>query len=338
MTATCFAEMCKGESPIRAIRCGSENWAERTVRMKFALGGLMLFPVYFPARVFTGAPLALPTDPDSRPPGPDYGCSDVRGELINSHPVEHRIPRIRLRRDCIRYSASQYRRFHVTIEGTFDEYFSHFSAERRSKLRRRLKGWARYCGGQTEWREYRRPDEMSEFHRLARQISAMTYQEKLCDAGMPDGEEFVAHLEEMAEEDGVRGYILFDGAKPVAFQYCTIWQNTLAGERQGYDPAYRHHAPGHVLFLLVVRHAFETRRFRYFDLGRGEFDYKETFATGYVRCADIYYFRRTLRNLLLVLGHTTIDLLWGAAARILDTLGLRQGLKRMVRLHYGSHA
>jgi CelD/BcsL family acetyltransferase involved in cellulose biosynthesis len=179
---------------------------------------------------------------------------------------------------------------------------------------------------------------MSEFHRLARQISSLTYQEKLCDAGMPHSAEFIEQLQERAGVDGVRGYVLFDGARPVAFQYSTVWQDTLAGERQGYDPAYRHFAPGHVLFLLVVRHGFETHRFRYFDLGRGEFDYKETFATGYTRCADIYYFERTVRNAMLVLGHTALDLFWCASARILDALGLRKGLKRMVRQHYGSRS
>ena len=323
MTATCPAT-------------ATETWLERTVRMKFALGGLMLFPVYFRARVYTGAPWDLPSDPDQRPPAPGRSDPRIHAELVNSHPVEHRIPRISLRPGCIRYSASQYRRFYIPIEGTFEEYFEHFSAARRSKLRRWVRKWERHCGGHIEWREYRRPEEMAEFHRLAREISAHTYQEKLCDAGMPNNEGFVDRLQDMAREDGVRGYILFEGRKPVAFQYCTIWQDTLAGERQGYDPSYRPFAPGHVLFLLVVQHLFEKKGFRSFDLGRGEFEYKETFATAFLRCADIYYFDRTARNAALVLCHTAVDTMWSAAAAVLDALKLRKGLRRMVRLHYGS--
>ena len=312
------------------------NWTERTVRMKFALGGLMLFPVYFRAAVYTGTPLDLPADPDSRPPKPASASRDIRADLINSHPVARHIPRISFRRGSIRYSASQYRRFQIGLEGTFEDYMARFSHARRNKLQRMVRRWARHCGGRIDWREYKRPGEMAEFHRLAREISHRTYQEKLCDAGMPDGEEFVAELRERAQNDEVRGYILFDGDKPVSFQYCSVWQDLLTGERQGYDPDYRALTPGHVLFLLTLEHNFASHEFRCFDLGRGEFDYKETFSTGYVRCADIYYFRPSLANAALVLAHTALDCSWRAAAWVLNGLRLRKPLRRMVRIYYGS--
>lgn len=312
------------------------NWTERTVRMKFALGGLMLFPVYFRAAVYTGMPLDLPADPDCRPPNPAPVSRDIRADLINSHPVASHIPRISFHRGSIRYSASQYRRFQISLEGTFDDYMARYSHARRNKLQRMVRRWARHCGGRIDWREYKRPREMAEFHRLAREISHRTYQEKLCDAGMPDGEEFVEQLRERAQNDEVRGYILFHGEKPVSFQYCSVWQDLLTGERQGYDPDYRALTPGHVLFLLTLEHNFASHEFRCFDLGRGEFEYKEVFATGYVRCADIYYFRPSLQNAALVLAHTALDCFWRAAAWVLDGLRLRKPLRRMVRIYYGS--
>ena len=312
------------------------SWTERTVRMKFALGGLMLFPVYFRAAVYTGTPLDLPADPDSRPPKFLPPAANLHADLINSHPVPRKISRIALCHGYIRYTASQYRRFQIKLEGTFQAYMARFSHARRNKLQRIVRRWARHCGGQIDWREYKRPGEMAEFHRLAREISHKTYQEKLCDAGMPDGEAFVEELRQRAENDEVRGYVLFHGGKPVSFQYCSVWQDLLTGERQGYDPDYRALTPGHVLFLLTLEHNFATHEFRCFDLGRGEFDYKEMFATGYVRCADIYYFRPSLANAALVLAHTALDCSWRAAACVLNGLGLRKPLRRMVRIYYGS--
>ena len=312
------------------------NWTERTVRMKFALGGLMLFPVYFRAAVYTGMPLELPADPDCRPPKPAPASSDIRADLINSHPVERKIPRLSFHRGCLRYSASQYRRFQISLEGTYEAYMARFRHASRNKFKRWVSHWARECGGRIDWREYKLPGEMAEFHRLAREISRKTYQEKLCDAGMPEGEEFVEQLREKAANDEVRGYILFEGSRPVAYDYCSTWGDILVGERQGYDPEYRARTPGHVLFFLILEHHFASQRFRLFDFGRGEFPHKEVFATGYVRCADIYYFRPSLPNVALVVAHTALDCLWRAAACVLNGLGLRKPLRRMVRIHYGS--
>jgi len=319
-----------------SVSIANDTWTECTVRMKFALGGLMLFPVYFRAAVYTGLPLQLPPDPDSVPPKLQPPAADLVADLINSHPVRRRIPRIALGSRCIRYSASQYRRYHVSLEGTFQDYMARFSHARRNKFQRLVRRWARDCGGRIDWREYKRPGEMAEFHRLAREISHRTYQEKLCDAGMPGGEGFVEQLREKAGNDEVRGYILFDGARPVAYQYCSIWDDILVGERQGYDPEYSAHSPGHVLFMLTLEHIFASRQFRRFDLGRGEFDYKKTFATGFIRCADIYYFRPSLRTAALLLAHTALDFVWGAAAWVLNGLGLRKPLRKLIRLHYGS--
>jgi len=313
----------------------TDIWTERTVRMKFALGGLMLFPVYFRAAVYTGPPLNLPPDPDNVPPKPLPPAVGLDADLVNSHPVQRRIPRIAFRQGRIRYSASQYRRFQICLEGTFTGYMSRFSHARRNRFHRLVRRWERYCGG-IDWREYKRPGEMEEFYRFAREISRNTYQEKLCDAGMPEGDDVVTKLRRAASNDEVRGYVLFHGSRPVAYQYCSVWQDILAGERQGYDPAYREHSPGHVLFLLTLRHTFDSGRFRCFDLGRGEFDYKETFATGFIRCADIYYFHPTLRIAALLAAHTVLDCSWHAAGWLLDALALRKPLRKLVRTYYGT--
>ena len=50
---------------------------------------------------------------------------------------------------------------------------------------------------------------MAEFHHLAREISAKTYQERLLDAGLPADESYLEILQALASRDQVRAFILF---------------------------------------------------------------------------------------------------------------------------------
>ena len=313
-----------------------EAWVERRAQLKFGLGGISLFAKSFPAVVYTGAFSSLSTDPDEPCPPLERSGSAIRAVLVRSHPIGNKLPRLRVRQNYIRYAAAQYRRFHIDLDGSFDEYMKRFSSQRRNHLKRLVKHFTTFSGGQIKWREYKFSEEMREFHQQAREISRKTYQENLADAGMPDGGAFVDELCRLAAQDRVRGYVLFDQGKPIAYQYCPIVEDTLICDRIGYDPDYRQHAPGNILFLLIIEHAFLVRRCRRFDLGRGEFPYKETLSSGHLFCADIYYFRPTFSNALLVVSHSTLNSLWRVCAFLLDRVRLRTRLKKLIRLRYGS--
>ncbi|MGA3026467.1 MAG: GNAT family N-acetyltransferase [Bryobacteraceae bacterium] len=312
------------------------RWRVRDVRMKFGFGSLLLWSARFRAVQYEGAWDALPPDPDEPLPALGDCPPVVRGILVNSHPVEGRISRIALRRSYIRYSASQCRRFFIGLDGSFDEYMLRFSPKRRSELRRKLRVFAERSGGDIHWREYRDPEEMPEFHRLAREVSAKSYQERMSDAGMPSGDTFVGQLRHMAADGVVRGHVLFLAGRPVAYQYCVAHGTMIEGVRKGYDPAFRHLSPGTVLLLLSIRRLFRMGEFRVLDMNRGEFEYKQTFATAHAWCADIYYFRWTFRNVLLILGHTALDLLHATVAGFPGVGRWKKKLRNLVR--YGHHS
>jgi CelD/BcsL family acetyltransferase involved in cellulose biosynthesis len=309
----------------------THTWIEKSTRLKLSLGGFLLHGVRFKALVLQGYYGSLGTDPGDPPAPLDEAPAETRCALINSHPIRDPLPRISYTGDCIRYIPAQYRRFYISLKGSFEEYLKHFSSSRRKHLKQIPRYW-----GEVQWREYRRPHEMAEFHRLARTISRKTYQEHVSDAGLADGQEFVDQLKERAGRDAVRGYILFREGKPVAYQYCrTEDDGVVLCEKVGYDPEYRSLSPGTMLLYLIVEHLFTTKCFERFDFGRGEFAYKETFSTDWIFCGDIYYFRRTFENYALVYGHTALDATWKAVAGLLDKIGLRNRLKRLVRRHYG---
>ncbi|MGA3026465.1 MAG: GNAT family N-acetyltransferase [Bryobacteraceae bacterium] len=311
------------------------EWAEREVRLKFGFGGLLLFPVRFRAAVYEGPWESLPTDPDDPAPVFERHAPAVRALLSGSHPVTGKIARVAFRRDYIRYCRMQFRRFHVDIEGSFDDYQARLGRRRRHHLRNAVRRFAAARGGRIDWREYRREQEMAEFYRLAREVSRKTYQEGIFDSGLPAAPEFLESLKEAARDGRVRGYILFSEGRPIAYEHCPVRGDIITYERIGYDPTCRGDSPGTVLLLLTLQLLFETGEFRRFDFGVGDHDYKERVSTGYARCAEIYYFRRGMRNAALVLAHAALNTVWNIAGDLLERVGLRQRLRNLVRARYG---
>ncbi len=311
------------------------SWVVKSVRLKFVFGGFLLRTVRFKALVLNGNFGDLSTDPSEPRGAIDQQPAEVLATLVSSHPVDHILPRLSFVGDKIRYVPRQYKRFYLDLNGTFQDYIGQLSHNRRKQLRRSLRSFAAASGGHTQWREFRYPDEMTEYHRLAREVSAKTYQENLADAGLPDGAAFLDEIIEMAANDAIRGYILFLDGKPIAYHHCPTEGNVIVYERTGYDLDYRHLRPGLTLLFLAIEHLFITGTFSRFDFGRGEFAYKESFSAGSVLCADIYHFRRTPANYALVLAHTAVDGTWTAIASVLDRFHLKDRLKKMVRLHYG---
>lgn len=307
-------------------------WKRVEHRLKFSVGGVLLHAVAFPAATREAAFLEDSAEHQASPP---YLPNDARAAICFSERADELLPRVQLQTGTIRYVRSQYRRFLITLDGTYTDYEKKFSSQRRKHFRQALRKFTETSGGAIEWREYRRPSEMAEFHRLGREVSQKTYQEKLTDAGLPDTDAFRHELAERAELDCVRGHILFLEGKPIAYQYCPTSETVITCERLGYDPAYRQHSPGLVLLLLTLERLFAEKRFQIFDFGKGEYSYKETMATSSVPCADIYHFRRTMSNIALVFCHATLELCSARLSAASERLGLRDKLKKLLRSHYG---
>lgn len=310
------------------------HWVPKNKRIKFSLGGFLLCDTRIRTVMLNGVFAGLSDDPNHTPLPLDSCPGDVRAALVVSHPIAARIPRIAFTRGLIRYAPSQYRRFRIDVAGTLEEYLDRFSSQRRTRLRKMVSRFLK-AGSDQSFREYSEPHEMEEYYRLARQVSSMTYQEHLVDAGMPHSPEFFDELMDRARHNAVRGYILFHNGEPVAYQYCPAEGDWLLYERVGYNPEFRNLNPGTVLLFLVIERLFAARTFKRFDFGAGEFDYKETFGTAHALCADIYFYRSTIGNLALVLAHSAVDGAWAALGSVLDSMGLKAKLKKAVRSHYG---
>jgi CelD/BcsL family acetyltransferase involved in cellulose biosynthesis len=172
---------------------------------------------------------------------------------------------------------------------------------------------------------------MLEFYRLARAVSAKTYQEKLLNAGLPESIEFQLLMNRLASEDNVRAFILFDGEQPVSYLYCPVHDGVLIYQFLGYDPEYLKLSVGTVLQWLALESLFAEDKFRLFDFTEGESDHKRLFATHSVRCANVFFLRSTLSNAMLLRCHLAMDQFSAWIGKKLDQYGLKAKVKKLIR-------
>jgi len=184
---------------------------------------------------------------------------------------------------------------------------------------------------------FRSEPEIAQFHPLARKVSALTYQERLLDSGLPDDAESREEMMTLARQDRARAYLLFLGGEPVAYLYCPTDAGILFYDHLGYDPRFSQLSPGTVLQFLAFESLFAEQRFRAFDFTEGEGPHKALFSTHETPCADIWYFRPTLGHRVSTWCHSNLDRLSSGLGRALERLQLKSVVRRAIRKIHTAH-
>lgn len=249
----------------------------------------------------------------------DASRTSVERQIIEGQPV-------------LRYVMQCFPRYYIDMSQSFDSYKKKFSSKTLSTIRRKVKKFAEHCGGEIRWESFSRPDELERFWRLARELSSKTYQERLLDSGLPSSSSFIERAKRLAEQDDVRGYLLFDGQKPVSYLYCPVENGLVQYAYLGYDPSYLRFSVGTILQWLALESLFEEGRFQYFDFTEGESEHKRLFSTGYLNCANIALLRSSLRNNALALAHLWFGRMIASLGGWLDRHDLRARVRRWIRL------
>jgi CelD/BcsL family acetyltransferase involved in cellulose biosynthesis len=308
------------------------RWEPTDSTLKFQLGEWIL--TRRPIRAlscrthFMSIPVAYPLVP----PEEALLGSGREVAVVTSCPVDSDLPSLKLYPRHIRYVSSRYRHYLVETKGTFDDYLAGFKSKTRSGLKRKVNKFHREFPGEGVFREYRQPEEMAEFLNEARKISARTFQERLLGRGLPEGERFLDELKEQAGRDQLRGYILFAGDDPVSFILAPVIDEQIAlYDYVGFDPAFGHLSPGTVLQYHVVESLFAEENLTAYDLCTGEGEHKRLFATRQIDCADIYFFRKTFRFLVMTASHLALSRISSSLVKLLSVLGLKRRLKKFFR-------
>lgn len=302
----------------------------RTIRLRFTVGEVQLWNSWFRAEVLQPDLADLLYAPEKVAP-PATLPTGVDAIVIRSQPCPESISRLSRTAGVLRYAPSTYRHYYIDLKGTFTDYLKTFSGKSRSTLQRKVRKFAEFSGGAIQWRAYRRPEDILDFYRLAREVSAKSYQEQLLHSGMPDTEAYRDELCRKAANDEVRGYILFHEQRPIAYMVCPEFNGALFYDHLGYVPEFREWSPGTILQYLALESIFNDGRFSFFDFGEGEAAHKEFFSTGHLLCADVYYFRLTLRNLLRVSLHVALLTATETTGKILQMLRIKARIKRLIR-------
>jgi CelD/BcsL family acetyltransferase involved in cellulose biosynthesis len=226
----------------------------------------------------------------------------------------------------------RYNRFYIVKSGSFDQFLKEMDHKSRYNLLREVRLFKDLSNGQIKWREYGYPHEIDEFYDYARQISKKTYQERLLSHGFPDTEEFRDDLRRSSENNSVRGYVLFRNELPIAYAYIPIRNGRIMMyEFIGYDPEYKKWSAGTILQYLIIEKFFSDGEFEMFDFEEGEGAHKESLATDFRLCADIYFFKFTLKNSLLIFSHFLLGALSRFVVKAIELVGLKASVKRAIR-------
>ena len=198
-------------------------------------------------------------------------------------------------------------------------------------MKRKLRKFAKASGGDIEGDTFRSIVEMDRFHSLATEVSNLTYQEKLFDAGIPTNQNFIKKLHELAESDAVRGFILFLEGKPISYLYLPIKDKRVIYGYLGFNPAFAKHSPGTVLQLLALEYLFAENRYELFDFTEGEGTHKKLFSTNEWFCGNVFYLKATHKNRIILHLHLALRHLSDFTDKIITKSGLKRRLRRVLR-------
>lgn len=303
--------------------------------LRFQVSDRTLFKVVLAVHSFSVPPGAGVEPSELRSPEGlvPYGAE---GYVLRAHPLPPDAPRFRRDGSWLCYVVQTYQRCYIDLFQSFEEYKKKFSPKTRSTIARKIKKWAEHTGMAIKWQCFRTSSELAEFYPLARSVSVRTYQEKLLDAGLPEGQDFVAQMHHDADAGNARGYILFHGDSPVSYLYCPIVDGVVIYAYLGYDPAYLKHSVGTILQWLALEELFSEGRFKFFDFTEGETDHKRLFATHVVPSANVLFIRHTWPREFMLRSHFAFTRLVETLRDLVDRWGLLAKLRRWQR--FGSDA
>lgn len=306
-------------------------WSYRLVPFKFQLGDWILFKLSLPLNVRTASIFTEKTPIDELIPSKVEYQQIGQGFLIRGLPIDEILPIVDYAGEYLRYAAAQYRHSYIDFSISFEEYQGKFSSKTRSTISRKIRKYSEYSSGEIRWKTYRNPDEISEFLQLAVELAKLTYQERLLDAGIPGSVEFRERALSLAAKNLARGYILFDGNRPVSYLYCPIADGVLTYAYLGYDPGYMQLSVGTVLQWLAVKQLFLEDKYTYFDFTEGQSEHKRLFATHSQLCANIFLLKNNLRNRILIYTHNFMNRFSQWLGSSLERMGLKSKVRKFIR-------
>ncbi|MEM7689840.1 MAG: GNAT family N-acetyltransferase [Pseudomonadota bacterium] len=224
-----------------------------------------------------------------------------------------------------------YPRHYIAMDGSFDDYMARFSGKTRSTLRRKARKLEKEVGAGFAVTEHRTPSEIETFLTRAKPLSAMTYQARLLDAGLPDTPEAKAEMLRLAQDDQMRAYLLEGADGPIAYLALPVQSSSVIYAHLGYHPDWARLSPGTVLQMEALQRLFAEDRYTHFDFTEGDGAHKAMFGTHHIRCASFALLAPTLANRALLTGRGAFDKGVAAAKSLAEKSGALARIRSRLR-------
>lgn len=312
----------------------SQQWHTKSVPFKFMLSDKTLFIWRIQLQVRSEGLNGTVLSTAQLQPEEHVLDKSCQGFLIRSQPMLEKQPVMSRLFGYQIYIPHQYQRHYIALDQPFEQYNQKFSSKSRKTLRRKIKKFTEYCNGECRIEQYSEAAQLDEFFRLATELSAKTYQDKLLDAGLPSTAAFIGSAKQMADRNELRAYLLFDGERPVSYLYCPVKKGNMLFQYLGYDPDYAKFSVGTILQWLALELIFTEQCFKTFDFTEGDSEHKRFFATDSIKCADVYILRQKPLNWLLIRAHNLMNGVSQWCGEILQRLGIKPWVQRLIRRQY----
>jgi hypothetical protein len=215
----------------------------------------------------------------------------------------------------------------IRFEKNLEQTIARLGASVRSQIRRTVKK-----NRQTGYtmRVYASPGEVESYFTDAESVARKTYQRAL-RVGFTVSPLHRRQANLAAQKGWFRGYILYDGGRPIAFEEDYTYGHHCFNPYVGYDPAYRSSNPGTLLTIKAWEDLISHTETRVYDFGLGDGVYKRRLADVCLDERELMLFRRTWSNHLLRVVLAINFALNQNLRHLLDYLGIYTKIKTFWR-------
>jgi CelD/BcsL family acetyltransferase involved in cellulose biosynthesis len=225
----------------------------------------------------------------------------------------------------------------LKLEDSFEAYLKTFHAEKRGKLKRRIKKVEKDHPGKMRCETITRAGQIPGFLAQVEKLSAISWQGTRLQQVVKDSDDERRKLERHAERGWMRSYLLHVGDQCIAFVIGAQESGTFYYERIGYDPAWSAYSPGIVLLYKLLEDLHAKDRPAWLDFGTGDNTYKRMYGTHSFDCVDVYLLRRTAYMGAARAVHGGLTRAEQAARDVIERYGLRAKVLKILRRGGGAN-
>ncbi len=219
----------------------------------------------------------------------------------------------------------------MRLPESLEAFYLGCSKKHRANLRRYVRRIEEQFGERAVITAYHDEGSVDTFGKVAEQVSATTYQHGL-GCGMVYDERMQYLMRHLARQGLFRAHVLYLEGEPAAFQQGVIYRGQYFLEQIGFDPKWRDHNVGTVLFLHVLEElCHPDSGARVMDFGSGDAEYKSSYGDKEWEEASVFMFAPRFFPTMVNLLRTGITGLNVGLQRIVSKAGVTNWLKRRWR-------